>query len=83
MMNASIIKRTICLYRFFLIVITMLGVVLMLNGCTGGLKLTSDWQQREMVIDGSDAQWQRGLYYDKELIWCTACGTMKNISTFL
>ena len=38
----------------------------MLNGCTGGLKLTSDWQQREMVIDGSDAQWQRGLYYDKE-----------------
>lgn len=66
MMNASIIKLTICLYRFSLIVITMLGVVLMLNGCSGGLKLTSDWQQREMVIDGSDAQWQRGLYYDKE-----------------
>ena len=44
----------------------MLGVVLMLNGCSGGLKLTSDWQQREMIIDGSDAQWQHGLYYDKE-----------------
>jgi hypothetical protein len=37
----------------------------MLTGCSGGLKLTSDWQQGEMNIDGSDSEWQRGLYYDK------------------
>jgi hypothetical protein len=36
------------------------------NGCSSGLKLASDWQQGEMNIDGSDSEWQRGLYYDKE-----------------
>jgi len=41
-------------------------LLILLNGCSGGLKLTSDWQQGEMNIDGSDSEWQRGLYYDKE-----------------
>ena len=42
------------------------GILLLLNGCSSGLKLTSEWQQQEMNIDGTDAQWQRGLYYEKE-----------------
>ena len=41
-------------------------LILLLNGCSSGLKLTSDWQQSEMNIDGSDSEWQRGLYYDKQ-----------------
>jgi hypothetical protein len=66
MMNTSILKRTFCVERFSFIVLMMSVLVLMVNGCSGGLKLSSDWQQPEMVIDGNDAQWQRGLYYDKE-----------------
>ena len=65
-MKASIVKRTFCLEKFFFINMIMSVLVLMVNGCGGGLKLSSDWQQHEMVIDGSDVQWQRGLYYDKE-----------------
>ena len=44
----------------------MTVLFLLLNGCSGGLKITSDWQQGEMNIDGSDSDWQSGLYYDKE-----------------
>jgi hypothetical protein len=41
-------------------------LLILLTGCSGGLKLASDWQQGEMNIDGSDSEWHRGLYYDKE-----------------
>jgi hypothetical protein len=41
-------------------------LLILLTGCGSSLKLTSDWQQGEMNIDGSDSEWQRGLYYDKE-----------------
>jgi hypothetical protein len=44
----------------------MPALLLLLNGCSSGLKLASDWQQGEMNINGSDSEWQRGLYYDKE-----------------
>jgi hypothetical protein len=37
-----------------------------LLGCSSGLKLTSDWRSGEIQIDGNDAEWQRGLYYDEE-----------------
>jgi hypothetical protein len=50
-------------FRFFLV---MVVPFLLLNGCSGGLKITSDWQQGEMIIDGSDSEWQNDLYYDKE-----------------
>jgi hypothetical protein len=40
-------------------------MLILLNGCSSGLKLSSDWQQGEMIIDGSDSEWLRGLYYDK------------------
>ena len=48
------------------IVLIMPVLLIQLNGCSSGLKLTSDWQQGEMNIDGSDSEWQRGLYYDRE-----------------
>jgi hypothetical protein len=35
-------------------------------GCSSSLKLSSTWRQGDIVIDGSGAEWQRGLYYDKE-----------------
>ena len=41
-------------------------LLILLDGCSSGLKLTSDWQQGEMNIDGGDSEWQRGLYYDNE-----------------
>jgi len=44
----------------------MPAILILLTGCSSGLKLTSDWQQGGMNIDGSDSEWQRGLYYDKE-----------------
>ena len=65
-MNTSILKQRLSLCTSSLIILVMPGLLLLLNGCSGGLKLTSDWQQSEMNIDGSDSQWQRGLYYDKE-----------------
>lgn len=49
-----------------LIYIAASALLILLNGCSGGLKLSSDWQQGEMNIDGSDAAWRRGLYYDKQ-----------------
>jgi hypothetical protein len=36
------------------------------SGCSSSLKLSSTWQQGDIVIDGSSMEWQRGLYYDKE-----------------
>jgi hypothetical protein len=64
-MNTSCMKRWqfLCMSAF----ITLIPVpLLLLNGCSGGIKLTSDWQQREMNSEGTEAQWQRGLYYDRE-----------------
>jgi len=66
MMNTIMLKRRLYIgisSLFFLVVPVLL---ILLNGCSGGLKLTSDWQRGEMNIDGSDAEWQRGIYYDKE-----------------
>ena len=37
--------------------------LILLNGCSGGLKLTSDWQQSEMNMDDG-RRVDRGLYYD-------------------
>ena len=64
-MNASLVKRTLCRYRCCLMIMIISVLALLVNGCGSGLKLSSDWLQREMVIDGNDALWQRGLYYDK------------------
>ncbi|MGA3285897.1 MAG: hypothetical protein ABSD46_00565 [Bacteroidota bacterium] len=36
------------------------------SGCSSSLKLSSAWRQEDIVIDGSDTEWQRGQYYDKE-----------------
>jgi hypothetical protein len=47
----------------FLLLITSCSILV--NGCSSGFKLMSDWQAHEMNISGTDAQWQRGLYYDK------------------
>jgi hypothetical protein len=51
---SSILKRSLPL------------VFMGLFGCSSGLKLTSEWRTGEIQIDGSDAEWQRGLYYDEE-----------------
>ncbi|RPI04311.1 MAG: hypothetical protein EHM64_10345 [Ignavibacteriae bacterium] len=45
---------------------SMLLMLILFSGCSSGLQLTSDWQQGVMNIDGRDADWQTGLYYDKE-----------------
>jgi hypothetical protein len=37
-----------------------------LVGCSSGLKMTSDRRQDNIIVDGNDAEWQNGLYYDKE-----------------
>jgi hypothetical protein len=65
-MNTTISKRRLSLCISFHLLLVMPVPLILLNGCSGGLKLTSDWQQGEMNIDGSDSEWQRGLYYDKE-----------------
>jgi hypothetical protein len=57
-------QKYIRMPSFSLLMILVMFV--MLNGCGGGLKLTSDWQQGKMNIDGTDTEWQRGLYYDNE-----------------
>lgn len=41
-------------------------LTIILGGCSSPLKLTSDWRQGDIVIDGNDSEWQSGLYYDKE-----------------
>jgi len=65
-MKTSISKRWLELCMPFRAFPAMTVLFLLLNGCSGGLKITSDWQQGEMNIDGSDSDWQSGLYYDKE-----------------
>lgn len=65
-MNKTMLKRKLCLCDSFPLLLIMPVLLIQLNSCGGGLKLTSDWQQGEMNIDGSDSEWQRGLYYDKE-----------------
>ncbi len=60
------LKRKLCLRKTFLLLLIITALLTILNGCSSGLKLASDWQQGKMNIDGSDSQWQRGLYYDKE-----------------
>jgi hypothetical protein len=64
-MNTTVLKRRGCPCRSSFLLPVMLVLLILLSGCSGGLKLTSDWQQGEMNIDGSDSEWQRGLYYDK------------------
>jgi len=66
MMNTSILKQQPYRVMSSVIISVISLLLILLNGCGGGLKLTSDWQQREIKIDGSDSPWQRGLYYDKE-----------------
>ena len=65
-MNTTISKQRMCVRISSLLLLVSTMMLIILNGCSSGLKLTSDWQQGEMNIDGSDSQWQRGLYYDKE-----------------
>ena len=65
-MNISILKQKTREFKLSLLLTVLSLLMVLLNGCSGGLKLTSDWQQRELKIDGNDSQWQRGLYYDKE-----------------
>jgi hypothetical protein len=65
-MNTTMLKRRLCICIPSLSLLAMLVVLILLNGCSGSFKLASDWQQGEMNIDGSDSEWQRGLYYDKE-----------------
>jgi hypothetical protein len=64
-MNTTMGKQQLHWRPTSILVLTIVFVSLNLNGCSSGLKLTSDWQQNEMTLDGTDAQWQRGLYYDK------------------
>ncbi|MGD1043785.1 MAG: hypothetical protein ABR936_00505 [Bacteroidota bacterium] len=66
MMGATISKRRLSLSMSPHVLLVMPLLLILLNGCSSGLKLTSDWQQGEINIDGSDSEWQRGLYYDKE-----------------
>ena len=65
-MNISMLKPRLCEGRTSLLSLVMPVMLILLTGCSGGLKLTSDWQQGIMNIDGSDSEWQRGLYYNKE-----------------
>ena len=65
-MNTTILKRRLCVCIPSLLSLVMPVMLILMTGCSSGLKLTSDWQQGEMNIDGSDSEWQRGLYYDKE-----------------
>jgi len=66
MINKTMLNRQLCLCDSFPLLRIMPVLLILLYGCGGGLKLTSDWQQGEMNIEGSDSEWQRGLYYDKE-----------------
>jgi len=65
-MNTSTLKQQADRDMSSIILLLISLLLILLNGCSSGLKLTSDWQQREINIDGSDSQWQRGLYYEKE-----------------
>ena len=62
-MNTTMSKR--CLHQYLSSLFFPVMLILF-NGCSSGLKLTSDWQHGDMNIDGSDSEWQRGLYYNKE-----------------
>ena len=66
MKNTTTLRRQLYLDKSFLLLLIMSVLMTLTNGCSSGLKLASDWQQGEMNIDGSDSEWQRGLYYDKE-----------------
>lgn len=65
-MNTTISKQRMCVRISSLLLLVSTMMLIILNGCSSGLKLISDWQQGEINIDGSDSLWQRGLYYDKE-----------------
>jgi hypothetical protein len=41
-------------------------VAIFYSGCSSSLKLSSTWQQENIIIDGIGTEWQRGLYYDKK-----------------
>ena len=66
MTDMTILRRRISLLASSPFVRAIPVLSILLTGCSGGLKLASDWQHGEMTIDGSDSEWQRGLYYDKE-----------------
>jgi hypothetical protein len=66
MMKKTMLNRSLRVCTPFLVLPVVLTLLILLNGCSGGLKLASDWQQGELKIDGSDSDWQSGLYYDKE-----------------
>jgi len=51
-------------YPQWIVCLSMLFTVL--SGCSSGLNLTSERRQGDIIIDGNDAEWQNGLYYDSE-----------------
>jgi hypothetical protein len=53
-------------FRISVLIFVGLLLVILLSGCSSGLKVTSDRRQSDITIDGNDTEWQRGLYYDKE-----------------
>jgi len=65
-MNTAMLKRRSYIRKLSLFLLVMSALLILLNGCSSGLKLASDWQQGGMNIDGTDSEWRRGLYYDKE-----------------
>jgi hypothetical protein len=66
MMDRRTTKQQLYQYLSSLLLRALPVLLVLLAGCSGGLKLASDWQQSEMTVDGSESEWQRGLYYDKE-----------------
>ena len=81
-MKPLMVKRHLCICMPSLLSLVMPVMLALLAGCGGGLKLTSDWQQGGMNFDGSDSEWQRGLYYDKESDMVFGVQTMIHIFTF-
>jgi hypothetical protein len=48
-----------------LVLIVLVGVVIATSGCSSALQLSSVWRGREILVDGSDADWQGTTAYIK------------------
>jgi hypothetical protein len=48
------------------VLIVLIGVVIAASGCSSALELSSVWRDREIVADGSDAEWQGTTAYIKK-----------------
>jgi hypothetical protein len=48
-----------------LVLIGIIGVTLATSGCSSALELSSVWRDREIRVDGSDAEWQGATAYIK------------------